>query len=101
MFGRIVARPVRRDDERVIDIHTYTQIVSVCCIGLFTAFLFVLLKKRDLLFRFTAAEAVFYLRIGIPANLVNASRRLAEGRIPVYLAAGYLSLNVLTLVIRW
>ena len=80
------------------DIQAYTQLVSACLIGVFAAFLFVLLKKRDLLLRYTAAEAEFYLRIGIPANLVNASRSLAEGCIPVYLAAGYLSLGVLTFV---
>jgi hypothetical protein len=80
------------------DILTYNQIVPACLIGFFAAYLFVLLQKRDLILRFTAAEAAFYLRIGMPANLVHASRRLAEGSLPVYLAAGFLCLNVITFV---
>ena len=92
------------------DSQAYPQIVSaglpknsdswieLALIGFFAAFLFMLLKTRDLLLRYTAAEAAFYLRIGISANLVNVSRRLSEGRIPVYLAAGYLFLGVLTFI---
>lgn len=72
--------------------------IELAAITFLAACLFVLLKRRDLLLRYTSAEARFFLRLGMSARLVSASRRLSEGRFVVYFVATLLILGVVVFV---
>jgi hypothetical protein len=47
---------------------------------LFGAWLLLLLKRRDLWLRYTAAEAALWCRLGLPRRLVDACRRSEESK---------------------
>jgi hypothetical protein len=64
----------------------------------FGTWLLLLLRRRDLWLRFTAAEAAFWLRLRMPARLVAASRRWEEGRSFVHWIAGFFVVTLLVLV---
>jgi len=60
--------------------------------------LWLLLKRRDLWLRWTAAEAAFYERLHLPARFVSSNRKFSEGRIWVYIVAGLFLFSVAVLV---
>jgi len=65
----------------------------------YAALLALLLRRRDLWLRYTAAEAAFWLRIGCPARIVNACRRWEESGSFVYWIGGILAATVLIMAV--
>ena len=55
----------------------------------FGAWLWFLLKRRDIWLRWTAAEATFWLCLRMPSRLVNANRRFVESRSFIQWVAGF------------
>jgi hypothetical protein len=53
----------------------------------FGIWLWVLVWRRDLWLRCTAAEEAFWLRLHLPLRFATANRRFAEGRTMVYCVA--------------
>ena len=48
---------------------------------LFGAYLFIATRHRAVYLRYITAEAAFWIRLGVPARIVEYSRRFEEGRI--------------------
>jgi hypothetical protein len=66
----------------------------------YIALLWLVIRRRDLWLRYTAAEAAFWLRIGFPpARIVNACRRWEEGGSFVYWIGAILFATVLVMVV--
>jgi hypothetical protein len=60
--------------------------------------LWLLLKRRDVWLRWTAAEAAFYVRLHLPAKFISSNRKFSEGRIWVYIVAGLFVFSMVALV---
>jgi hypothetical protein len=74
--------------------------ISVALSIIFAAWLCLLVWRRDLWLRYTAAEAAFYMRLRLPAKYIQWRRKFAEGRAEVRLVAwmfvGCLILSVIS-----
>jgi nitrate reductase NapE component len=55
--------------------------VSAALTAVFVALLFFVTQRRELWLRYIAAEAAFWVRIGVPARIADASRRFEESRV--------------------
>jgi hypothetical protein len=55
--------------------------ISAALAILFTALLWLVTRRRELWLRYIAAEAAFWTRVGIPARIVEASRRFEASRV--------------------
>lgn len=55
--------------------------ISAALTVVFTALLLLATRRRDLWLRCIAAEAAFWMRLGIPARIVEASRLFEASRI--------------------
>lgn len=55
--------------------------ISVTLTLVFVALLFFVTRRRDMWLRYIAAEAGFWMRIGVPARIAEASRRFEASRI--------------------
>jgi hypothetical protein len=65
---------------------------------LFGGVLCLLLRRRDLWLRYTAAEEAFWLRLHLPSRFVAANRRFSEGRAAVYFVVVCLVISLLFLI---
>jgi hypothetical protein len=64
----------------------------------FSVWLWVLIRRRDLWLRYTAAEAAFSARFHLPPRLIAACRRFGEGRAVIYFTIICLGLSLLMLI---
>jgi hypothetical protein len=65
---------------------------------IFGGWLWLLLRRRDLWLRYTAAEAAFWKRLHLPPRFIEASRRFDEGRGVIYFAAICVALSLIILI---
>jgi hypothetical protein len=65
----------------------------------FGVWVWVLVRRRDLWLRYTAAEAAFFSRLHLPHSFVTASRRFSEGRSVIYFAVVGLVAGLLLLML--
>jgi len=54
--------------------------VELCCAAICSVWLWILIYRRDLWLRFTAAEIAFYQRIHLPSSYIAWRREFAEGK---------------------
>jgi hypothetical protein len=55
--------------------------ISVALTIVFVALLFFVTRRRDLWLRYIAVEAGFWMRLGVPARIAEASRRFEASRV--------------------
>src|ERR1700722_18212549 len=61
--------------------------ISIAMSALSAGWLWLVIWRRDLWFRYVAAEASFYTHLRLPSKYVDWRRRFAEGRAEVYFIA--------------
>src|SRR5690242_2629891 len=72
--------------------------MTLACLG----WLFVVVRRRQRWLRWTALDAGYYARIGLPKAMIEASRRFEEGRQLVFILCAMIAASLfLTVLSTW